>query len=75
MRGEIVFEIRFRVPERHVMLLEQRVHLKAGVQFQQSADLRLGQCTRAIALNSDGFERAPRYVVPLPLEGGRNVLW
>ena len=50
------------------------MQLKAGVQFQHSADLRLGQCTREIALNSDGFERAPRYVVPLPLEGGRNVL-
>jgi len=28
-----------------------------------------------IALNGDGFERAPRYVVPLRFEGGRNVLW
>jgi hypothetical protein len=75
MRREVVFDIRLRVAKRHVMLLEQRVYLKASVQFEEPTDLSLGKPTSPIALNGDGFERAPRYVVTLRLEGGRNVLW
>ena len=75
MRREVVFDIRLCVAKRHVMLLEQRVYLKASVQFEEPADLSLGEPTSPIALNGDGFERAPRYVVPLRFEGGRNVLW
>jgi hypothetical protein len=75
MRREVVFDIRLRVAKRHVMLLEQRVHLKASVKFEKPADLSLGEPASPIALNGDGFERTPRYVVPLRFEGGRNVLW
>ena len=57
MRREVVFDIRLRVAKRHVMLLQQRVYLKASVQFEEPADLSLGEPTSTIALNGDGFER------------------
>ena len=74
MRGEVVFEIRPSITKRHVMLFEQRVDLKACVQFKKPSDLGLGQRTRTITLNGDGLERAPRHVIPLTLERGGNVL-
>ena len=55
MRGEVVLEIRGGVMQRYLMLLEQRVHLKAGIQFQEPADLSLSQCARASSGVRDAF--------------------
>lgn len=70
MGAEVVLDVRARVLQRHVVLLEQCVHLKARVEPQHLADLRLRQCTGTVALDRDGFERAAGHVVPLLLEGG-----
>src|SRR3989442_12615134 len=72
MRGEIVFEIRLGIAQRHVMLLEQRVDLKACVEFKQPTDLSLGQRTWSIALYGNGLERAPRHVCPIDLRERRK---
>ena len=50
MDREVVFDIRLCIAKRHVMLLEQRVHLKASVKFEEPADLSLGKCPLAIGL-------------------------
>jgi len=56
LRAEIVLELCGRVLQRHVVLLEQRVHLEARVKPQQPAHLRLRQGTGAIGFNRNGFE-------------------
>ena len=53
---EIVLEVCGRVVQRHVVLLEQRVHLKARLEPQHSSHLRVRQRARAIGLDGDRFE-------------------
>src|SRR3989442_15822024 len=60
------------IAQRHVMLLEQRVDLKACVEFKQPTDLSLGQRTCSIALYGNGLERAPRHVCPMDLRERRK---
>ena len=56
MHRQIVFKIRCRVPERHLMLLEQGMHLETGLEPQQTADLAFGQRAGAIGLHGNGFK-------------------
>jgi hypothetical protein len=48
MCRQVCFKIRFRVPKRDVVLLEQRMDLEPRVQVEESANLRLGQRTGPI---------------------------
>ena len=73
MRGEVVLKIRGGVMQWYLVLLKQRMHLKAGVHLQGPANVSLSQGARAIALNRNGFKRAPRYVVPLRNAGRRRI--
>jgi len=43
MRRYIFFEIRCRVTKRDLMLLEQGVHLEAGFESKQAANLAFGE--------------------------------
>lgn len=74
MRGEVIFEICLGVTKRYLMLLEQRVKMKACLQLQDPTDLGFGQGTRAIPLNGDRLEGSSRHIVPSALEGGGNIL-
>ena len=56
MRAEIVFKIRFGVPKRYAMLLEQLVNLETALELKEPPNLSLGQRTGSIRLNGDRFE-------------------
>ena len=73
MRAEIVFEIRFGVAKRHVVLLEQRVYLEASLELKEPTDLGLCQGAGAIPLNGDRLERPSRDVVPSTVERRRHI--
>ena len=55
--AEIVFQIGFRVAKRHVVLLEERVHVEASLKVKEPTDLCLRQGSGPIALNRDRLER------------------
>ena len=71
---EIFFEICRSVSKRHVMFLQERVHLEARLHFKEAADLRFRQGARPIAFNGDHFERSSRDVVPSTLERRRYIV-
>lgn len=56
MHREVVLEVCARVLQRDVMLLEQRVHVNARVQVQESTDLSLIERARAVRRNRDRLE-------------------
>jgi hypothetical protein len=74
LRAEIVFEIRFCVTKRYVMLLEQLVYLETTLELKKAPNLGLRQRTGPIRLNGDHLERAPWNVVPSALERRRHVI-
>jgi hypothetical protein len=56
MYRHIVFTIGCCVPERHVVFLEQGMHLESGLKPQQTADLAFGKRAGAIGLHGNSFQ-------------------
>ena len=75
MCAQIVFQSCFGVAKGHIVLLEQCVHLEAGRELEQPADLCLGQRTGPVPLDGNRLERPSRDIVPSVLERRRDILW
>ena len=67
MRAEIVFEIRFGVAKRHVVLLEQRVYLEASLELKERdrsvRDRGVGGSNPLAPIKSDQANRGLRSTV------------
>ena len=73
MSAEILFQIGFRVVQRHLVFLQQRVNLESRGETEETPDLRLGQGPRPVTLHGDGLQGMAGHVPPSPLEGFRDV--
>jgi hypothetical protein len=60
VRREIAFDVRFRVPQRHTVLLEKSVNLEPRLKGEQAPDLVLRQRTSSIGLDRKRFKGLPR---------------
>jgi hypothetical protein len=68
MSGQVVLKVPLGVTQRNATMLEQRMHLEARLELQQTPHLRFGQRARAIRLDSERFERLPCQIRPAALE-------
>src|SRR5947199_8542536 len=74
MRGEIMFEIRLCIAERHAVILENCMHLEPRFEVKEALHLTLGQGASAIALDCKRLQRQLGKIRPMALQSFRNVI-
>lgn len=63
-----------RVIEGHIIFVQKTVNVQTGLKAEQTADGIFGELAVTVALNGEGFEREPRWVLARGSEFGSKCV-